>query len=454
MRLTRRAFQALAATAVLLAGPAWAQSGPYPTRPITMLIGYPPGGSTDLTGRTVADELARLLKTTVVVENLGGAGGALAAQKLIAAPADGYTLMVGANNELIINQHINRQIKYDGLKDFTPIGLVASQPLVLVASPKAGVKTTAEFVEKVRRQPGQFSYGSSGVGTSLHLAGELVKERAGLDLVHVPYRGVAPLTTDLLGNTIEYGVYVLSSGLPHIRAGKVTALGTTEAKRSALTPEIPALSEHPAMKDIDVSTWFMQVEQEIGILQPGPQLGGAAPLQAAGRGHALKVPLAVEVFLHKARSIGRAPVEAVEGGQVAQGQGQLATAHAQATGQLLQKAGHRPGTAQLVAVDEGRDGHLGARLRPLESPDAFDAGVARAPAGQVGGGQQELGHGHQGSILATSAMRLNLADSAAMKARSSGWAFTTVDPDASSFWRSAGAFRASLRAVCRVCTTG
>jgi tripartite-type tricarboxylate transporter receptor subunit TctC len=267
MRLTRRAFQALAATAVLLAGPAWAQSGPYPTRPITMLIGYPPGGSTDLTGRTVADELARLIKTTVVVENLGGAGGALAAQKLIAAPADGYTLMVGANNELIINQHINRQIKYDGLKDFTPIGLVASQPLVLVASPKAGVKTTAEFVEKVRRQPGQFSYGSSGVGTSLHLAGELVKERAGLDLVHVPYRGVAPLTTDLLGNTIEYGVYVLSSGLPHIRAGKVTALGTTEAKRSALTPEIPALSEHPAMKDIDVSTWFMLVGPP-GLPQP------------------------------------------------------------------------------------------------------------------------------------------------------------------------------------------
>jgi tripartite-type tricarboxylate transporter receptor subunit TctC len=267
MRLTRRAFQALAATAVLLAGPAWAQSGPYPTRPITMLIGYPPGGSTDLTGRTVADELARLLKTTVVVENLGGAGGALAAQKLIAAPADGYTLMVGANNELIINQHINRQIKYDGLKDFTPIGLVASQPLVLVASPKAGVKTTAEFVEKVRREPGQFSYGSSGVGTSLHLAGELVKERAGLDLVHVPYRGVAPLTTDLLGNTIEYGVYVLSSGLPHIRAGKVTALGTTEAKRSALTPEIPALAEHPAMKDIDVSTWFMLVGPP-GLPQP------------------------------------------------------------------------------------------------------------------------------------------------------------------------------------------
>ncbi len=267
MQLTRRAFQALAATAVLLSAPAWAQSGPYPSRPITMLIGYPPGGSTDLTGRTVADELARLLKTTVVVENLGGAGGALAAQKLIAAPADGYTLMVGANNELIINQHINRQIKYDGLKDFTPIGLVASQPLVLVASPKAGVKTTAEFVEKVRRQPGQFSYGSSGVGTSLHLAGELVKERAGLDLVHVPYRGVAPLTTDLLGNTIEYGVYVLSSGLPHIRAGKVTALGTTEAKRSALTPDIPALSEHPAMKDIDVSTWFMLVGPP-GLPQP------------------------------------------------------------------------------------------------------------------------------------------------------------------------------------------
>jgi tripartite-type tricarboxylate transporter receptor subunit TctC len=215
----------------------------------------------------VAEELSRVLKTPVVVENLGGAGGALAAQKLIAAAPDGCTLMVGANNELVINQHINRQVRYDGLKDFTPLGLVASQPLVLVASGKAGVSNLQEFVDKVRRQPGQVSYGSSGVGTSLHLAGELVKEKAGLDMVHVPYRGVSPLINDLLGSTIEYGVFVLSSALPHIRSGKLVALGTTEARRSPLTPDLPALAEHPAMRDIDVGTWFMLVGPK-GMPQP------------------------------------------------------------------------------------------------------------------------------------------------------------------------------------------
>ena len=258
----------LAASLGLLPASSWAEV--CAGRPLTLLIGYPPGGSTDLTGRTVAEELSRVLRTPVVVENLGGAGGALAAQKLIAAAPDGCTLMVGANNELVINQHINRQIRYDGLKDFTPLGLVASQPLVLVASAKAGVSNLQEFVDKVRRQPGQASYGSSGVGTSLHLAGELIKEKAGLDMVHVPYRGVAPLTSDLLGNTIEYGIFVLSSALPHVRSGKLVALGTTEARRSSLTPDIPALSEHPALKDIHVGTWFMLVGPR-GMPQPMAQ---------------------------------------------------------------------------------------------------------------------------------------------------------------------------------------
>lgn len=265
MPLARRALPLLAAALGLL--PIWAWSAPCPGRAVTLLIGYPPGGSTDLTGRTVAEELSRVLKTPVVVENLGGAGGALAAQKLIAAAPDGCTLMVGANNELVINQHINRQVRYDGLKDFTPLGLVASQPLVLVASGKAGVSNLQEFVDKVRRQPGQASYGSSGVGTSLHLAGELIKEKAGLDMAHVPYRGVAPLINDLLGSTIEYGVFVLSSALPHIRSGKLVALGTTEARRSPLTPDLPALAENPVMRDIDVGTWFMLVGPK-GMPQP------------------------------------------------------------------------------------------------------------------------------------------------------------------------------------------
>ena len=162
---------------------------------------------------------------------------------------------MGANNEIAINKLVTKKVKYD-IKDFTAIGLIASQPLVLVASTGAGVKNMAEFTQKVSKNPGKFSYGSSGVGTALHLAGEAVKEQGKLFMTHIPYRGVAPLTSDLMGNNLEYGVFVLSSGLPHIKSGKVIALGTTEAKRSATTPDIPALAESPQYKNVDISVWF------------------------------------------------------------------------------------------------------------------------------------------------------------------------------------------------------
>jgi tripartite-type tricarboxylate transporter receptor subunit TctC len=244
----------LAATCAL----AWAQSE-YPSKPITIVVGYPPGGSTDLTGRVVAEILAKQLKVTTVVENVGGAGGTVGAQKVVNAAADGYTLLLGANNEVAISRLINPNLRYDGTKDFTTVGLVASQPMVLVASAKTGIKTTDEFLKLVKSKPGQYSYGSSGVGTALHLAGEMVKDKSGTFMVHIPYRGVAPLANDLLGNTLDFGVFVLSSGLPHIRSGKVVALGTTEIQRSTVTPNIPALSEHPMLKGLDISSWFMLV---------------------------------------------------------------------------------------------------------------------------------------------------------------------------------------------------
>lgn len=241
--------------AVGLAGPAAAQS--YPTKPISLVVAYPPGGSTDLTGRAVADALSKILKQTVVVENVGGAGGAVGAQRVVGAAPDGYTLLLGANNELVINRLVNPAVRYDGITDLTPIGLVASQPMVLVANPSTNVKTADDFITTVKTKPGKFSYGSSGVGTSLHLAGEMVKEKAGLFMVHVPYRGVAPLTSDLIGNNIEYGVFVLSSGLQHIKSGKVNAIGVTTAKRSAAAPDIPSLSEHPKVQGVDIESWFM-----------------------------------------------------------------------------------------------------------------------------------------------------------------------------------------------------
>ncbi len=141
-------------------------------------------------------------------------------------------------------------------KDFTPVGLVASQPVVLVASTATGVKDASQFLSAVKSKPGRFSYGSSGVGTALHLAGEMVKDQGGLFMTHIPYRGVAPLTIDLVGGALDYGVFVLSSGLPHIRSGKVVALGVTQKTRSPAAPDIPALAESPNLKHMDIDVWF------------------------------------------------------------------------------------------------------------------------------------------------------------------------------------------------------
>lgn len=244
---------ALAATT---AAPAWAQSPAFPSRPITLVVGYPPGGSTDLTARVLGEQLARVLGQPVVIENVGGAGGALGAQRVAQAAADGHTLLLGSNNEMAIAGLINPALRYDPLKQFTAVGRVASQPMVLVASTQSGMKDVPSFIERVKQNPGRFSYGSSGVGTALNLAGEMVKQAAGLFIVHIPYRGVGPLTTDLIGGQLELGVFVLSSGLPQITTGKVVALGVTERSRSAVAPDIPALSEAPTLRNVDIGTWF------------------------------------------------------------------------------------------------------------------------------------------------------------------------------------------------------
>jgi len=247
---------ALVAASLLAPVPSWAQGEAYPNKAITIVVGYPAGGSADLTGRTLAVEMAKRLAVPVVIENIGGAAGAIGAQKVVNAAPDGYTLLSGSSNEIAINRLVSPLVKYD-IKDFTPLGLIASQPLVLVASQKSGVKTVDQFLNLVKSSPGKYSYGSSGVGSSLHLAGEMVKEQAGLFMTHIPYRGVAPLANDLMGNNIDFGVFVLSSALPHIRSGKLVALGTTELKRSPVTPDIPALAEHAKLRGVNIGTWWV-----------------------------------------------------------------------------------------------------------------------------------------------------------------------------------------------------
>lgn len=229
---------------------------PYPQRPVTLVVGYPPGGSTDQVARTLGQELSTVLGQPVVIENLGGAGGSLAAQKVASAVPDGYTLLVGANNEIAINALVRKSVRY-GTGDFKPLGLLSSQPLVLTTGAQTGIKDAAAFLAAAKAKPDQYSYGSSGVGTSLHMAGEMIKQQGGVSLTHIPYRGTGPLSSDLIGGSIEFGVYALSSALPLIKSGKLIALGTTERKRSPVTPDIPALAETPALEGVDVSVWFM-----------------------------------------------------------------------------------------------------------------------------------------------------------------------------------------------------
>lgn len=252
----RGALAALCAASTLaIAAPAGAAG--YPDHPISLVVGYPAGGSVDLTARLFGEELAKRLGQSVVIENAGGAGGTIGAQRVARAAPDGYTLLLGATNEMVIARMINSAVKYDGAKDFTALGVIASQPMLLAASKQSGVKNAADYLQKLRAAaPGTFNYGSSGVGTSLHLAGEMVNQSTATRAEHVPYRGVSPLVTDLMSGQLDFGMLVLSSGLPQVRGGNIVAVGVTQKQRSPVAPDIPALAETPGFEAVDVSVSF------------------------------------------------------------------------------------------------------------------------------------------------------------------------------------------------------
>lgn len=252
----RAALVSLCAASALAAAPA-ASAADYPERSISLVVGYPAGGSVDLTARLLGEELGKRLGQTVVIENVGGAGGTIGAQRVARAAPDGYTLLLASTNEIVIARMINTAVKYDSAKDFTALGVVASQPMLLAASKNSGVKTAAEYLEKLKgAEPGTFNYGSSGVGTTLHLAGEMVNQATSTRAEHVPYRGVSPLVTDLMSGQLDYGVLVLSSGLPQVRAGNIVALGLTENKRSPAAPEIEPLAATKGFESVDINLWF------------------------------------------------------------------------------------------------------------------------------------------------------------------------------------------------------
>lgn len=256
MKTLLRAGGVLAlAAALFAAGLAQAQVA-YPGRPVSIVIGYPAGGSVDAVGRAVADGLARQLAAPVVVENLGGAAGAIGVQRVVNAAPDGHTLVFGSSSEFVATQLLNPAQKYDASKDLVPVGYVGAIPLVLVASTQSGVKTLEQFVSAVKANPGKYSYGTSGIGSMLHFSGELVKKQAGLSITHIPYRGASNIGSDLAGGSIEFAFLGPGAAKPFIDSGRIVPVAVTSAQRIALLPAVPALGEHPALKGYDLVAWY------------------------------------------------------------------------------------------------------------------------------------------------------------------------------------------------------
>ncbi len=241
------------AGAVALAPPAGAQ-GAYPNRPVTMVVPYPAGGSADILARTVGQKLAERLGQPVVIDNRAGAGTAIGAKHVAGVPADGYTLLMGTVSSQAINPAMNK-VGYDPVKDFTPVAPLASIPFVLVAHPSFPGKSVADVIAQAKAKPGELSYASAGLGTSNHLAGELLASAAGIRLLHVPYKGSAPALNDVVAGHLPLMFDLQATALPYVQSGKLKALALTGRTRSALLPDVPTAVES-GLPGYEVSAWF------------------------------------------------------------------------------------------------------------------------------------------------------------------------------------------------------
>jgi len=232
----------VAAIALVLAASALAQ-GTYPSRPVTLVVGFAPGGGTDITARTIAKKLSEYLGQQIVVENRAGAGGNIATDMVARANPDGYTILLGNVGSLAVAPHMNAKLPYDPQRDLTPISMAVVFANVLVVHSTVPASTLAEYVKLANSRPGGMPYGTSGIGGAGHLAGELFKLMAKANLVHVPYKGGGPAMSDLLGGQIPSLFASAPSAVPQVKAGKIRALATTGAKRSASFPDVPTVAE-------------------------------------------------------------------------------------------------------------------------------------------------------------------------------------------------------------------
>ncbi|MBX3650301.1 MAG: tripartite tricarboxylate transporter substrate binding protein [Burkholderiales bacterium] len=246
-------------SALLAAVPA-AQAQKYPERPVRLVVPFAPGGGTDIIGRIVGQGLAEVLGHQVIIDNRGGAGSTLGTEIVARAPNDGHTLLFG-NISLAFNATLYTKLRYDTIRDLAPISFSAVQPNILVIHPGLPAKNLKEFIELARANPGKYNYASAGTGSGTHLAAELLKLQTNINIVHVPYKGTGPALTDLLGGQISMMVSTFASALPHVKSGRMRALGVTTTKRSPATPDVPTLIES-GVAGYDYSTWY-------GLLAPG-----------------------------------------------------------------------------------------------------------------------------------------------------------------------------------------
>ena len=241
----------LAALAVACA-PAWAQT--YPAKPVRLVLPYPPGGGSDTIARPLAQRLTESLGQQVVVDNRGGGSGTIGMEHAAKAPADGHTMLIN-NISLAINVSLRPKLPYDTLRDLAPVTLLGRQPNVLVVHPSLPARSIRELLDLARAKPRQLNYGSGGVGTASHLATELLKLMTNVEMVHIPYKGLGPALTELVGGQLQLIISTQASALPHIKAGRILPLAVTTAKRSAIFPQVPTMDE-AGVPGYEFSTWY------------------------------------------------------------------------------------------------------------------------------------------------------------------------------------------------------
>jgi tripartite-type tricarboxylate transporter receptor subunit TctC len=254
MTLNRRTLLSALGATFASPSPTWAQTGPWPNKPIRYIVPFAPGGATDILGRLVSEKLGQVLGTAVVVENKAGQGGSLGSAELARAAPDGYTIGGGTISSHGINATLYPKLPYDAVTSFVPITLYATLPNILVVHPSVPANNVAELITLLKAQPEKYTFGSAGVGTSQHISGELFKTMAGVNMQHVPYRGSGPMVTELLGGTLPMSFENIITVVQHIRAGKLRALAVTTAQRSIVAPEVPTMAE-AGLAGYELGSW-------------------------------------------------------------------------------------------------------------------------------------------------------------------------------------------------------